>query len=338
MLPYESLHNHTSASDGPVSHVELLKAAADHNIGTIVFTDHDVLPPKRELGFLREYDGPVRWASGIEISSGLPDELGGGAASMFHILGLFVDPFDTALGIHCERAISARNERMERIVKNLNNLGLSITADECLRDSGGESVGRRNIANVIESYPENLEVIEAMRQKMAAESVHDMDIAMRYMRLMASPQRDHMFQLFLSDDSWITGIYVDYLYSLSMEDSVKLIRDAGGIAVIAHWPTIRGQVNDEMLERFLAEGKLDGVELRTAYMAAGVMEAAETMAAMAERTGAVTTFGTDAHSLADLQRYTQFGGPAAETMGMSDRLIERFDPDLYWSNFAQRER
>ncbi len=333
-MQYESLHNHTTASDGPVSHLELLDAAAEHHIGTLVFTDHDVLPSVRDLKRLKEYEGPVKWGIGIEISSGLPEELGGGVTSMFHILGLFTDPMDADLREHSKVAVSAREERMTRIVKNLNGLGLTITADDCLRDSGGESVGRRNIANVLERYPQNRGVIDALRQKMATESVQSADTAMRYMRMMSMHPSDHPFHLFLSEDSWIPGVYVDYLYNVTMERSVELIRGAGGIAVVAHWPTISGKVKAEMLERYLGEEKLDGVELRTAFDAPGVREAEAQLGAMAERTGAFTTYGTDAHSIADLKRYTAFNGPAEKSVGQTARLIERYRPDLEWSNLA----
>ncbi len=116
-LNYESLHNHTTASDGHLDHIELLNKGYAEGFGLMAFTDHDVLPNDEALARLKDYDGPMKWLTGVEISSGLPKELGGGPASMFHILGLFVDPHNKALMEHCQTAVAARNERMEQITK-----------------------------------------------------------------------------------------------------------------------------------------------------------------------------------------------------------------------------
>jgi len=43
-MNYESLHNHTSISNGAQTHLEVLEIAEKYGFGTIAFTDHDTLP------------------------------------------------------------------------------------------------------------------------------------------------------------------------------------------------------------------------------------------------------------------------------------------------------
>ena len=146
---YESLHNHTTASDGTQTYLEVLEAARRNKVGLVAFTDHDTLPSAADLKILRDYDGPVKWMVGCEISSGLPIELGGGVTSSLHILGLFTDPTNKALLDHCVKAVAARIERMERIVTNLKSLGFNISVEDCMAASGGETVGRPHIVRAL---------------------------------------------------------------------------------------------------------------------------------------------------------------------------------------------
>src|SRR3972149_3776185 len=96
-LKYQNLHTHTTVSDGLMLYLNTLKICEKCGVGTVAFTDHDSLPGKKTVSELKKYSGPVKWISGIEISSGLPVELGGKPTSKFHIIGLFVNPFDKAL-------------------------------------------------------------------------------------------------------------------------------------------------------------------------------------------------------------------------------------------------
>lgn len=333
-MKYESLHNHTTASDGAQTYLEVLATAEAAGFGVIAFTDHDMLPSEADLAALKAYDGPVKWLLGCEISSGLPRELGGGATSMLHILGLFTDPTNEALREHCRLALSARNERMERIVANLRGLGFKISEADCLRASNGESVGRPHIVKALGMYEGNATVMDGIRVEMERAAVTSAGVAMDYMRMMQRDPSDYPYRLFLSDDAFIPGIYVDYLYTTDMDASVKLIRDAGGVAVLAHWPTIWRKIDAGMLEGFLRDGRLDGVELRSGFYDSEVESAERQLIAMAGRTGAYTTYGIDGHREVDIERFVKDRELAGKTIGQTARLIEKVKPDLTWSNLG----
>ena len=331
-LNYESLHNHTTASDGHLDHLDLLAKGYAEGFGLMAFTDHDVLPNDEALAKLKTYDGPMKWLTGVEISSGLPKELGGGAASMFHIVGLFTDPNNLALRVHARKAVEARDQRMQQMVKNLQALGFDITEEDCYADSGGETVGRKNISRALARSKGYEDVMDRLRKMMAAEAMEDMDVAMQYTRMLEGPYSDHPFVLFLSSDSYIEDVYVDYLYTTDMDESVKLIRDAGGIAILAHWGTIQGKISIDLLRDILKAGRLDGVELRSSFQDDESGEIEQKLTALAEETGAAVTFGIDGHSNMQIEKFARNQPLAERTIGQTAKLIERFKPDLTFSN------
>ncbi|MBW4061239.1 PHP domain-containing protein [Candidatus Saccharibacteria bacterium] len=330
---YESLHNHTITSDGSQTYLEVLETAHEFGFKVVAFTDHDALPDEAGLKALAYYDGPVKWLLGCEISSGLPKELGGGPTGSLHVLGLFTDPDNEALREHCRRAQEARTERMEQMVANLQRVGLTISVKDCLAQSGGESVGRLHIATAILANEENGPVIDQMVADMAEAAKSDPAVAMHYMRLMERDRTDYPFQLFLSQDSFIQGVYVDYLYNVDFDDSVKLIRDAGGVAVIAHWFTIANSIDLAMLEGMLKDGRIDGIEIMGKPNNGDAQKAAPKLRELAAKTGCLATYGVDGHSFGQMRTFSSDRNLCDETIGQTQDLIKRFKPDLGWTNF-----
>ncbi len=329
---YESLHNHTVASDGTQTYLEVLEAARRNKVSVVAFTDHDTLPSAADLEILKAYEGPVKWLLGCEVSSGLPVELGGGVTSSLHILGLFTDPTNAALLAHCTKAVAARIERMERIVGNLKGLGFTISIDDCLAASGGETVGRPHIVRALNSHAENAAVIEVMKADMEKAAVDSAAVAMDYAHMMERPPSDYPYRLFLSDDAFIPGVYVDYLYSIDMDSAVKLIRGAGGVAIVAHWYTAQRKVDAEMLEGMVRDGRLDGVEILGNPMNGMARRAESTLSAIVKRTGCIATYGTDGHREQDMENFVNDQSVASKSIGETAKLIERVKPDLSWSN------
>lgn len=329
---YESLHNHTLASDGTQSHLEVLEAARRNKVGVVAFTDHDTLPNEADLAKLKAYEGPVKWLVGCEISSGLPVELGGGVTSSLHILGLFTDPTNKALLEHCKKAVAARTERMERIVANLQGLKFVISVEDCLAASGGETVGRPHIVRALNSHPENAAIIEQLRMDMELAAVSSMQTAMDYAHMMERPASDYPYRLFLSDDAFIPGIYVDYLYSIDLDSAVKLIRDAGGVAVIAHWYTASRKIDARMLQQMIKDGRLDGVELMGNPINSAARRAEPVLADIARATGCITTYGIDGHREQDIENFCNDQSVASKSRGQTAKIIGRLKPDLSWSN------
>jgi hypothetical protein len=330
---YESLHNHTTASDGTQSYAEVLATAKRVGFGTVAFTDHDMLPSREDLAYLRAYDGPVKWLLGCEISSGLPTELGGSKAGMMHVLGLFTDPENAALKDHSHKAVSARPERMQRMVANLKNLGFTISVDDCMAAAAGDdNVGRPHIVRALNTHPENAAIILKLKDQMEEEAKTNPTVAMDYMHMIGRRTTDYPFELFLSDDAYIKGVYVDYLYAIDMDESVRLIREAGGRAAIAHWWTYLRKIDPAAMEGLLKDGRLDFVEVCSGRITDQVERYGKMAGQMAARLKLPQTIGVDGHIESDMVSYARERIMMEPSIGQTARFIETYKPDLTWSN------
>ncbi len=78
------LHIHSTASDGTLSPVDILRLAEKLDLGAISITDHDTLKGSRDL-LEAAGSSPVRVLTGIEISTTPPASYA--VAGSFHILG-----------------------------------------------------------------------------------------------------------------------------------------------------------------------------------------------------------------------------------------------------------
>jgi predicted metal-dependent phosphoesterase TrpH len=127
-------------------------------------------------------------------------------------------------------------------------------------------------------------------------------------------------------------VYVDYLYVVDMDAAVKLIRDAGGVAVVAHWYTVARKIDAPMLEGMIRDGRLDGVEIMGNPLNTAARRAEPVLRAMAERTGCLATYGVDGHRADDLRNFVSDRELARRTSGQTARLIEQLKPDTSYSN------
>lgn len=71
----------------------------------------------------------------------------------------------------------------------------------------------------------------------------------------------------------------------------------GGIAVLAHWATIEKQISYDLLKQFLEEGRLDGVELRSAFQNDEQDTLERRMREVRERSAAAKRFGKNENDL-----------------------------------------
>jgi len=153
----------------------------------------------------------------------LSTELGGRSV---HLLGYWVDPGNDRLRTECDRLRNERLRRAEAMVGKLNALGLPLTFDEVLVQAGDAPIGRPHVAAAM----------------VARGQVADLDAA---------------FDGYLADGG---PAYVPK-HALAPERGVELIRQAGGVAVLAHpgVSTRDAPVDLALLDRLVAAG-LAGVE------------------------------------------------------------------------------
>ncbi|MBD3420837.1 MAG: PHP domain-containing protein [Chitinivibrionales bacterium] len=158
---------------------------------------------------------------GIEVIPGveLSSEIAG---ADIHILGYFVDVRNAALNRKIQAMKDARYRRAKKIVKNLNRQGVDLRFETVLSIAGEGAIGRPHIATALLRE----ELVYSFKQA---------------------------FEDFLGYDC---PAYVEKL-KLCPEEVFALIRNAGGVPVMAH-PGVTGV--DERLPEFMQKGMV-GIEV-----------------------------------------------------------------------------
>lgn len=335
MSKFESLHNHTLDSDGTLTHLELLQQAERLGYGVMAITDHDLVPRSETIKQLRAYTGPVKWLVGTELSTGLPADMGGVDKGMLHILGLFIDPTNQALVDHLQKLESSRVERMKHMVQHLQSIGFKLSEDDVRAAAGDSIIGSPHVVKAVQSHPENLELEKKLLKQMEIEAKTNEEVKAKFDEMLTAGAVQYPYRLYMKASSFIPMPRADsYVALLTLEDSVKLIRDAGGIAVLAHWFFHTKIYKSERLEETVKAGKLDGLETaadNTTFDGNVDVEIAF-LRELVGRYNLIETVGCDSHYVADLEHYV--GTEAAQrSVGQTQKIIDRVKPNLEWSNF-----
>jgi predicted metal-dependent phosphoesterase TrpH len=334
----ESLHSHTLYSDGKLTHFDVLDIAQRLGISVIAFTDHDALPEAELVSKLKETKSPVKWLIGIEISAGLPSEMGGGVDGP-HIIGLFIDPTNKALLSHCQKSQEERMTRMRKIVKNFQKYGFDITEKDCLNFTKGKSVGLPHIVMALKSKGKNLQLISEYKEKMRKAAKNNQATNESYNRMVQQGETQYPYALFLGDYAFFPGFKVPYQYWLDFDKSVQLIRDAGGIASIAHYATVKKELNFAKIEQILKEDRVDGMETVYGLWKYGTDETEditkerERVRKLLKEYDKLPTGGADAHDEKDFTRFAQEKWYNQETEGMVENIMSKKKISKEWSNF-----
>ena len=136
------LHIHTTASDGRLTPVEVVRKAADLGMKAIAITDHDTIGGIEEaLAEARKFP-KLMVIPGVEMGADVPGE-------EMHILGYFVDPYSTTFCQKLEMLRHSRATRSQKIVTNLADLGVKLNWEHVVKIAAGASIGRPHIAQAI---------------------------------------------------------------------------------------------------------------------------------------------------------------------------------------------
>ena len=145
-----------------------------------------------------------------------------------HMLGLLFDGNNAEMQTLLADSRDTRIPRMKKMIENLQGAGYEITLEDVQATTPeGATVGRPHLADAL------------VRKKIVK-------------------SRDEAFSYLLNNDS---PFYVTH-FSPTPEDSIRAIRKAGGVAVIAHpFASRRGQIVDESSFASLVEAGLNGIEV-----------------------------------------------------------------------------
>ena len=250
------LHIHSSASDGTLSPGEIIETACAQNLRAISITDHDSIDGSK-AALKAGIPEALKFLTGVELSTAPPPFLP--LSGSFHILGYGIDLENFALNRALKLLQKARENRNPAIIDRLNQLGFDITLDQLAVSDDNGQIGRPHIA-------------QAMLQKGYVSSIDD------------------AFDRFLGHDC---PAYVDKP-RISCQQAIDIIRDAGGIAVLAH-PYLLNLTDQKNMEYLITKLKKMGIGGVEVYYPEHSPQATALYEMLARKFNLLMTGGTDFH-------------------------------------------
>ncbi len=252
-MNFIDLHVHSTSSDGTVPAGQLLDLISveqyDHVV--LALTDHDCVAGIPALQKAAKAYTNVTIIPGVEVST----EYQGYSV---HMLGLGIDPTNSALQEKLNTLSEGRDRRNYKILEKFEEIGIHIP-EFVIQPEKGKAIGRPLIAAWL------------IEQGLAT------DMGDAFTRYLGEGAR----------------CYVDRV-RYSPADSVKLILEAGGIPVLAH-PMQYHKFSRKMLEQLISDLKDIGMQgIETYYTEFSKAETAY-VESLAERFGLLRTGGSDFH-------------------------------------------
>src|SRR5436190_23411759 len=120
-MSFIDLHAHTTASDGSLTPTQLVALAKSEGLAALAVTDHDTVAGLAEARAAAKLAG-IELVNGMELSVKWDE-------GTFHLLGyLFEEGPGLSKGLAKLQAL--RHDRNTRMIAKLNELGMSVSADE----------------------------------------------------------------------------------------------------------------------------------------------------------------------------------------------------------------
>ena len=228
--------------------------------------------------------------AGVEISAAVEEGHG-----TLHILGYGVNPQHPLVIESLGRVLDGRAWRNEQILEKLNGLGLELEWSEVQACAGEDVIGRVHFAQALIDRDYVSSVAEA-------------------------------FDRYLSKGR---PAYVDR-YRLYPEEGIRMIREAGGVAVIAH--PFTWEVDENKLESGLRELKAAGLMGVESVYSEYTPEQTVALLRLSKKLNLLTTGGSDYHGQAkpDIALGRGFGSlcvpdeyltPLLETLGENNPWV-----------------
>ena len=175
-----------------------------------------------------------------------------------HILGLFVDYKNTKFLEKLNYLKKSRALRNDKFINELNKMGYQITMEELKAVSGGKTIGKPHFAKVF--------------------------LSKNYIKT-----KNEMFDNFFNKPP-LNKYKRD---SYSPKDSIKMIKEAGGIAILAHPQTLK--LSFDELRKKIKELKSYGLDGLECYHSNQIPEEMIEFNKIANELGLIITKGSDYH-------------------------------------------
>ena len=216
---YADLHLHTVYSDGEYTPESIIQRALSENFRAIAITDHDTVEGISHV--LEKAGETLEIIPGVELSSESERPASQGGEEI-HIIGLFIDYNNPTLLKTLKGLSLGRRERMSEMLKKLAEMGMPIKMEEVEKFTTKDIMGRLHLAQTMEmkSYVKN--TTEAF-------------------------------------DKFIGNGKPAYVIRRrpSLQKAISLIKEVGGIPILAHPHLLR----DKSIIPYLVEEGIEGIEV-----------------------------------------------------------------------------
>jgi predicted metal-dependent phosphoesterase TrpH len=285
------LHTHSTASDGDLSPALLMQEAARRGLCAIALTDHDTIGGLESAKAEARAAG-IRCIPGIEITinwngNKASNACGLGPGGEFHLLGLGISRPSPAFLAAVACLASRREERNREILERMHELSIQADWEELVALSGGYSIGRPHFAALLINH----NIVKTVNQAFA-----------RYLGA-GKP------------------LYVPKA-GLQFEEAAMLIRESGGIPVLAHpmslyvaWGRLPGLIT------VLKDRGLMAIE---AWHPTAKVRSCRRLEELARHLGLYVTEGSDFHGSVRPERKLGCSGKGRE---IADSVLEAI-PEL----------
>ena len=185
------LHCHFNISDGLLPPAELVAHAANRGVQVLALTDHDDIGGLPEARLAADAHG-IHFVDGVEISVTWKKRT-------IHIVGLKINPQDTALRAALDEVRAGRDARAREMSQSLERVGIQGAYEGALRIANQSILTRVHFAHFL------------------VEAGHAKDVKSVFKKFLVKGKPGFV------DHQWMT-----------LEQAVSLITRSGGVAVLAH--------------------------------------------------------------------------------------------------------
>ncbi len=256
---YADLHLHTIYSDGEYTPDSIVQKALAENFRAIAITDHDTVEGIEHV--VQSAKANLEIIPGIEISAGVQcpnqcSEKDNNLSEETHIVGLFIDYKEPNFLKVLKGLSLGRKDRMNDMLQKLDEMGMPITMQEIEKFKTKDVIGRLHLAQTM--------------------------VAKGYVK-----NTNEAFDKFIGDDK---PAYANRS-RLSSKKAISLIKEIGGIPIIAHPHLLK---NDSVIPQLVEEG-IEGIEVY--FMDHGQNPSLKYIE-IAKKYGLLISGGSDCHGLA----------------------------------------
>lgn len=260
-----------------------------HSDGT--FAPEEVVRRARSAGLsaisITDHDGIGGIAAARRAAGSDPEIVSGAELTAvshereLHVLGYGFDEGDPAMNRYCAEAQERRQGRIQWMIQRVNEAGVPVTLEEVRQIAGNaDSIGRPHLA-------------EALVKRGVVRSLNE------------------AFDRYIGDHA---PCFVRAA-TLTVADAARLIREAGGVVVLAHPYRL---VEDEWIPALVREG-IQGIEV---FHSDHNAQAAQFYRRVAAEMGLLVTGGSDCHG------FRKSKGPLIGTVSVPYDLLERLKAAL----------